>query len=152
MRISTILRNRVISRLCGALGVLCLAAGSILFVASRNLFDAQAFGRRVSESLFDPGVANYASQTITDSIIKSRPNLIAIRPFIQATASSLVSTRPFRALVGNAAQQAHRAAFSEGGSAPDSFHSGSADPCPQRAFSDESGTRQPRFPNRSKPQ
>ena len=114
MRISTILRNQVISRSCGALGVLCLAAGSILYVASRNLFDAQAFGIRVSESLFDPGVANYASQTITDSIIKSRPNLIAIRPFIQATASSLVSTRPFRALVGNAAQQAHRAAFSEG--------------------------------------
>ncbi|HYI97265.1 MAG TPA: hypothetical protein VEX68_27245 [Bryobacteraceae bacterium] len=115
MRSSTIFRHRVIGRLCSALGVLCLAAGSILYVASRNLFDAHAFGIRVSESLFDPGVANYASQTITDSIIKSRPNLIAIRPFIQATASSLVSARPFRALAGTAAQQAHRAAFSEGG-------------------------------------
>jgi hypothetical protein len=85
-----------------------------MFVASRNLFEAPAFGRRVSESLFDHGVANYVSQTITDSIIKSRPNLIAIRPFIQATVTSLVSARPFRVLLGNAAQQAHRAAFSEG--------------------------------------
>jgi hypothetical protein len=94
--------------------VLCLAAGSIVFVASRNLFEAQAFGHKVSESLFDPRVANYASQRITDEVIRSRPNLIAIRPFIEATAGSLVVARPFRTLVGNAAEQAHRAAFSEG--------------------------------------
>lgn len=93
---------------------MCLAGGATLFVASRNLFEAEAFGRRISESLFDPHVASYASQTITDSIIRNRPNLIAVRPFIAATANSLVTTRPFRTLLGNAAQQAHRAAFSEG--------------------------------------
>ena len=94
---------------------MCLSVGAILFVASRNLFEAQAFGRRVADSLFDPGVANYAAETITDSIIKSQPNLIAIRPFIQATAGSVVTARPFRALIGTAAQEAHRAAFSQGG-------------------------------------
>ena len=93
---------------------MCLAAGAVLFVASRNLFESQAFGRRVSESLVDPRVAEYASHAITDAIIRSRPNLIAIRPFVQATTNSLVSARPFRAVLGNAAEQAHRAAFSEG--------------------------------------
>lgn len=108
------LRNRLIGSVCTALGVLCLTAGAITHVASRNLFDARAFGSRVSESLSDPGVAGYVSETITDSIIRSRANLIAIRPFIQATVSSLVATRPFRIVLGDAARQAHEAAFSEG--------------------------------------
>src|SRR5262245_38223013 len=108
VRSSTFFRNSLIRGLCGGLGVLCLATGAIMFVASRNLFEAEAFGRRVSESLFGPGVAEYASQTITDSIIKSRPNLIAIRPFIQAAAASVVSTRAFRMLMESAAAQAHR--------------------------------------------
>lgn len=92
-----------------------MLAGAVLFVAARSLFDAQVFGERAARSLSDPGVAAYAAELVTRSVVRSRPDLIAVRPLILASANSIVSARPFGALVGAAATRAHEAAFSEGG-------------------------------------
>ncbi len=99
---------------CLFVGIVCLVAASILFVTSKNLFDARTFGLRAEESLSDPGVAAYAAEMMTRSAVASSPDLIAVRPLILAGASGLCGTRPFQALVGRAAQEAHHAAFSEG--------------------------------------
>ena len=96
-------------------GTLCVAAGSVSAVLSRNIFDAEVFGERAEESLSDPGVAAYAADWLSDAAIKSSPDLVAFRPLIVASAGSIVSARPFRALVGTAAREAHYAAFSAGG-------------------------------------
>jgi hypothetical protein len=100
---------------CLTAGASCLLAGVLLFVAARSLFDAEVFGERAARSLSDPGVAAYAAEMVTRSVIKSRPDLIAVRPLLLASANSIVSARPFGALVGAAATRAHEAAFSEGG-------------------------------------
>ena len=84
------------------------------FIAARNLFDAKVFGQRAERSLADPGVAGYVSALVADAVIKSRPDLIAVRPVLEASARGLVSARPFQVLVGVAARRAHEAAFSEG--------------------------------------
>src|SRR5271165_3458342 len=99
---------------CTVAGTLALFAGTTSFIAARNLFDAKVFGQRAERSLADPGVASYVSSVVADAVIKGRPDLIAFRPILEASARGLVSARPFQVLVGAAAQRAHEAAFSEG--------------------------------------
>jgi hypothetical protein len=96
------------------LAVAFLLAGTVTFVVSRALFDPVVFGERAERSLSDPRVAAFAAELVTDSAIQQRPDLIAFRPLLLATANTLVQARPFRAVVGTAAQRAHQAAFSEG--------------------------------------
>ncbi len=107
-------RNTAAFWTCTIAGTLALLAGTTSFIAARSLFDARVFGQRAERSLADPGVANYVSALVADSVIKSRPDLIAVRPVLEASARGLVSARPFQALVGVAARRAHEAAFSEG--------------------------------------
>lgn len=99
---------------CLALGVVCLALAALLFVAERNLFDAAAFGAKAEHSLADPDVAAASAEFVTQAVVKSRPDLIAVRPLILAGANALVGTRGFQALAGQAAQRIHQAVFSEG--------------------------------------
>jgi hypothetical protein len=96
-----------------AAGMLCLIAGTLTFVSSRNLFDARVFGERIGRSLSDPGVAAYAGDQIATAVVRQRPDLIAVRPLIVATASGIVPTRPFVALAESAARRMHQIAFSE---------------------------------------
>ena len=63
----------------------------------------------------DARVAAYASELVANAAVRGKPDLIAVRPVILAAASSVVSSRPFRAVVGRAAQRAHEAMFSERG-------------------------------------
>ena len=97
------------------LGTVCVTAGSLSAVLSRNIFNPDVFGDRAEESLSDPGVAAYAAEWVSDAVIESNPDLVAFRPLIVASANSIVSARPFRALVGTASREAHTAAFSSGG-------------------------------------
>lgn len=99
---------------CLALGAVCLALAALLSVAKRNLFDAAAFGAKAEHSLADPDVAAASAEFVTQAVIKSRPDLIAVRPLILAAANALVGTRGFQALAGQAAQRIHQAVFSEG--------------------------------------
>jgi hypothetical protein len=108
-------RNSAAFWVCTITGTVALFAGTTSFLAARNLFDARVFGQRAERSLADPGVANYVSTLVADAVIKSRPDLIAVRPILEASARGLVSARPFQVLVGAAARRAHEAAFSEGG-------------------------------------
>jgi hypothetical protein len=102
------------SFVCLVAGAICFGLGAVSFVLSRNLFDPAAFGRRAADSLADPGVAAYAADLITNGIISAKPDLIAVRPVLNSTAQTVVATKPFRAVVAQAATRAHEAAFSEG--------------------------------------
>lgn len=99
---------------CLVLGVVSLALAALLFVSKRNLFDPAAFGVKAELSLTDQDVAAASAEFVTQAVIKSRPDLIAVRPLILAGANALVGTRGFQALVGQAAQRIHQAVFSEG--------------------------------------
>ncbi|MBV8551063.1 MAG: hypothetical protein JOY54_07160 [Acidobacteriaceae bacterium] len=112
---TTRLRWRPLFFACLVTGTACLIAGTLTFVCYRNLFNARVFSERVARSLSDPEVAAYLGDEIATAVINQRPDLVAIRPLIVATASSLVPTRPFVALAENAAQRAHQLALSEAG-------------------------------------
>jgi hypothetical protein len=99
---------------CLLLGVVSLGLAALLFVAKRNLFDPAAFGAKAEQSLSNPDVAAASGEFVTQAVIKSRPDLIAVRPLILAGANALVETRGFQALAGRAAQRVHQAVFSEG--------------------------------------
>ncbi len=99
---------------CLIAGVAALALASLLFVASRSLFNADHFGAKAEQSLTDPGVAAASAEFVTQAVVKSRPDLIAVRPLILAAANVLVDTRGFQALAGKGARRLHQAVFSEG--------------------------------------
>ena len=99
---------------CVVLGTVCIVAGALLYVAERNLFSADRFAQRAQRSLTDPRVAEYAATLVTDAAVRSRPDLIAFRPLILASARSMVQARPFGVLVEMSAKRAHEAIFSEG--------------------------------------
>ena len=99
---------------CVVLGTACIVAGALLYVAERNLFNADRFAERAQRSLSDPRVAEYAATLVTDTAIRSRPDLIAFRPLILASARSMVQARPFGVLVEISAKRAHEALLSEG--------------------------------------
>jgi hypothetical protein len=98
---------------CVVLGTACIVAGALLYVAERNLFNADRFARRAHRSLSDPRVAEYAATLVTDTAIRSRPDLIAFRPLILASARNMVQARPFGVLVEMSAKRAHEALLSE---------------------------------------
>jgi hypothetical protein len=106
--------TRHVSVVCLVMGAVSFGLGAISFVLSRNLFDPAAFGRRAADSLSDPGVAAYAADLVTSGIIRSKPDLIAFRPILASTAEAVVSAKPFRSVVEQAASRAHQAALSEG--------------------------------------
>jgi hypothetical protein len=98
---------------CLALGAVALGLGAVSFVVSRNLFDPVIFGRRAAACLSDREVAAWTADLITRRIVNRQPNLIAFHPMLLSTAEAMVSTKPFRLVVEQAATRAHRAAFSE---------------------------------------
>jgi hypothetical protein len=98
---------------CVVLGTTCIVAGALLYVAERNLFNADRFAQRAQRSLSDPRVAEYAATLVTDAAIRSRPDLIAFRPLILASARGMVQARPFGVLVEMSAKRAHESLFSE---------------------------------------
>ncbi len=106
--------RELLSRAALVAGALLIGVGAAYRSISLSLLDSRTFGERAAESLTDPDVATYAADRVTDALLAQKPDLIAVRPFISATANGLVSSRAFRAMAGAAASKAHEAALSEG--------------------------------------
>ena len=107
-------RTRYLAVPCIVLGAIAFGLGALSYVLSRNLFDPVIFGRRVADSLSDPGVSAWAADHLTNEIIRAKPDLIAFRPMLDSAEQAILSSRMFRPVVERAAQEAHHVAFSEG--------------------------------------
>jgi hypothetical protein len=95
-------------------GLLVIWFEGLLVDASHGIFKADAFADRAVTSLGDPQVAAWAADRITTAVIQQRPNLIAVRPLLLGTTSSLIQSEPFRAVARQALRTAHASVFSEG--------------------------------------
>src|SRR5262245_35384230 len=107
--------RRVVARLIAILGVIAVTAGAALGQLRRGLFDSGAFADRLAFALGDPRVAAYVAEEITGVVLREKPDLVAVRPLLRATAQSVVSTDAFQSIVRVTAREAHAAMFSRGG-------------------------------------
>ena len=97
------------------LGVLLTALGAFASDASRGILNGEAMADRTAASLNDPRVAAFVADRLTNAVLTEKPDLVAFRPIIAATAGGLVVTAPFRAIVRSAVRAAHRSAVSATG-------------------------------------
>ena len=88
---------------------------SIIIVTARGILDPDQFSRRLAGSLRDPRVASYVADQITRGIVAARPNLIGLKPILESSASAVVASDAFRAVVRTSARTAHRALFESAG-------------------------------------
>jgi hypothetical protein len=100
-------------RIFVVLGSVLLALGLLAGSANREVLDGARFARHVDAVRQDPLVAERAGQAITARLLATDPDLIAVRPLLQAAATSLVSSPAFGPVVRLAARQAHHAATSD---------------------------------------
>ncbi len=98
-----------------SLGVILTALGALSRDAARGVLDGESMADRTAASLHDPRVAAFVADRLTDAVLAEKPDLVAFRPIIAATAGGLVQTAPFRAIVRSAVRAAHRSAVSTTG-------------------------------------
>jgi hypothetical protein len=106
--------SRARQLLVGALVVLAalaLAVAVLARYADRVLFDSAGFADRVEVALDEPAVAREVGGSLTDEIVKARPDLIAVEPLLRSVSEQVVRSAPFRSLAARAAYQAHAAVF-----------------------------------------
>ena len=103
------------ARLLLGLGVVLTALGALARDAARGILNGDAMADRTAASLSDPRVSAFVADRLTNAILAEKPDLVAFRPIIAATAAGLVETAPFRGIVRSAVRTAHRSAVSTTG-------------------------------------
>ncbi len=98
-----------------ALGLLLTAVGAVASDAARGILNGEAMADRTAAALNDPRVSAFVADRLTNAVLAEKPDLVAFRPIIAATAGGLVETAPFRAIVRSAVRTAHRSAVSTTG-------------------------------------
>lgn len=88
---------------------------AVLLMAGRGILSPGPFGNRLAASLGDERVAAYVAARATDGIIEQRPNLVAVRPVLEAAVKGLVRSDAFRAAVRTSGTAAHRLMFQASG-------------------------------------
>ena len=105
--------HRIVAAVCAALGIRFTFTALLLGYATRSLFNEGAFASRVAASLEDPRVAGYVAEQVADAVIKSKPDLVGLRPILVGVGRSVVTTPPFRAAVRRSARLVHHAILAD---------------------------------------
>jgi hypothetical protein len=98
-----------------SLGVILTVLGAFARDAARGVLDGESMADRTAARLHDPRVADFVADRLTNAVLAEKPDLVAFRPIIAATAGGIVETAPFRAIVRSAVRAAHRSAVSTTG-------------------------------------
>ena len=79
-----------------AVGVLLLVVGTIAGVVNREILDADRFAAHVDAVRTDPDVARQLGVVITERLLEEQPDLVALRPLVETTATSVVASPTIR--------------------------------------------------------
>jgi hypothetical protein len=74
------------------LGALLVLVGAVAGVVNREVLDADRFAAHVDAVRSDPDVARQVGVLLTDRLLEDQPDLVAIRPLIESTATSVVAS------------------------------------------------------------
>jgi len=75
-----------------SLGTLLLLVGTAAGVVNREVLDADRFAAHVDAVRTDPDVARQLGRLLTTRILREQPDLVALRPLVEATATGVVSS------------------------------------------------------------
>lgn len=92
-----------------AVGVLLLVVGTIAGVVNREILDADRFAAHVDAVRTDPDVARQLGVVITERLLEEQPDLVALRPLVETTATSVVASPTISPLVRSAVAPLYRA-------------------------------------------
>ena len=99
------------------LGCLLLLLGGLAGIVNRQVLDGPRFAEHVDAVRSDPAVARLVGQRITDRVLELEPDLVAVRPLIEAVATSLAGSELLGPAVRAGATRLHTA-FTGTGSEP----------------------------------
>ena len=83
---------RAVHRLLTIAGALLLLTGIIAGVANREVPDPHRFSAHVDAIRADPAVSHELGAVVTDRLPGAQPGLTAIRPLLEATATSVMAS------------------------------------------------------------
>jgi hypothetical protein len=88
---------RAAYRLLMLLGALLLLLGTIAGVVNREVLDADRFTDHVDAVRADPAVSRELGALVTERILAEQPDLTAMRPLLESTATSIIASPAFGA-------------------------------------------------------
>jgi hypothetical protein len=109
--------RRTVSVLCTWLACGLLVVGLVTGVVNRQVLDGSQFAHHADAVRRDPAVSRQIGEAITSRAVAAAPDLVALRPLVEATATALVASPAFSSLFRTAARQVH-GSFTEAGSGP----------------------------------
>lgn len=104
-----------VSRLLLVLATLCLTGGTTAGVIHREVLDGPRFDAHVERIRTDPAVAREVGEQITAQVLAVDPNLVVLRPLIEASAAALVASPAFRVVIAATVTPLHRSLISGDG-------------------------------------
>jgi hypothetical protein len=107
--------RQVLRRLLTVLGVLLIAAGLVAGVAHREVLDGRRFAEHVDAIRSDPAVARELGQLISDRVLDTEPDLVAIRPLLESASAAVVSSPALGPLIRSTLEPLHGALVSGSG-------------------------------------
>ena len=109
--------RRVVSVICTVVAAVLLGVGVLAGVVNRQVLDGSNFARHVDAVRRDPAVSRQVGQAIAAQAITAVPDLVALRPLVEASATALAASPAFGPVVRASARQLH-GSFTESGSGP----------------------------------
>lgn len=97
-----------------ALAGFTLAAAALALYVQRNIFEPARFADHAQTALGSPAVRSVAAEQLTEQLIDQiDPDLIAVRPVLDAASAALIDTTAFKRLFRSAVLQTHRAVIEQ---------------------------------------
>jgi hypothetical protein len=84
---------RLVRTVACVLGAVVLMVGAAAGVLHREVLDADRFAAHVDAVRTDPDVSRQLGALVTQRILAEQPDLVAIRPLVEATATAVVASR-----------------------------------------------------------
>lgn len=91
------------------LGTVLLLVGTVAGVVNREVLDADRFVGHVDAVRTDPDVARQLGRLLTARILRDQPDLVALRPLVEATATGVVSSSALGPVVRRSVSPLYRA-------------------------------------------
>ena len=109
--------RRVVSVVCTVVAAVLLGVGVLAGVVNRQVLDGSNFARHLDAVRRDPAVSRQVGQAIAAQAIAAVPDLVALRPLVEASATALAASPAFAPVLRASARQLH-GSFTESGSGP----------------------------------